>query len=159
MADEDHYLHYQEFDRVENLRGRPRNTAPFAPEPLAPRSTAPFTTQRESGLAPSIRRVPSQWEDMDLSLDDEEPSAIAAQQDTIVVAFGRADGGQLGGGRARRARAGSSARGRRATAQRRTSGSVRRGSQQSGAFAATRGAITRRSSRLTSSSGRGGAQQ
>jgi len=41
---------------------------------------------------------------------------------------------------------------RRATAQRSTSGSARRGSQRSRAFAATRGAIKRRSSRLASSS-------
>jgi hypothetical protein len=44
LADEDHYLQLREPDRVEVLRGRPRNSAPFTPDPRAPRSTATTAT-------------------------------------------------------------------------------------------------------------------
>jgi hypothetical protein len=40
LADEDHYLRLREPNRVEVLRGRPRNTAPFVSDPKAPLSTA-----------------------------------------------------------------------------------------------------------------------
>jgi hypothetical protein len=41
LADEDAYLRIQEPDRVEVLRGRPRNSAPFVSDLQAPLSTAP----------------------------------------------------------------------------------------------------------------------
>jgi len=113
LVDENQYLRYQEFDRTENLRGRPRNTDVFAPQPTAPRSTAPLSTMRESGLAPSIRRHPSQWEGIRLTSDGEEPQTTTSQQDDVVIAStappasqppGRGRGGR--GGRGSRSRAG-----------------------------------------------------
>ncbi|KAK3364953.1 hypothetical protein B0T24DRAFT_723945 [Lasiosphaeria ovina] len=70
---------YQKFDRVGNLRGRPRNSNAFAAEPNAPGvpTTQPRATQpagqpgRQSGLVPSIRRHTSQWEGVSLDDDDD----------------------------------------------------------------------------------------
>ena len=42
LADEDQYLQYQEFQRVTNLRGRPRGSTAFNPNPQAPRLTQPL---------------------------------------------------------------------------------------------------------------------
>lgn len=167
MADEDQYLRYHEFDRVESLRGRPRHTGPFAPDPSAPRSTAPLATPsstistlRESGLAPSIRRAPSQWEGEDLTNDDDEFAEAPSQLSTIVVASGssensrgRGRGGRGGrgrdkGGRGRGTRQAQAPRSRSAAAPRASRGRC------SSAPRRTSGGITRRtSSRLSAQRG------
>ena len=97
LLDEDKYLRYHEFDRVTGLRGRPRGSTAFAPDPRAPRSTAPLSTAqtptptlstgRASGLQPSIRRQPSQWEDISLEAEDHQDqhqeNAPAPRQRTV----------------------------------------------------------------------------
>lgn len=44
LLDEDKYLRFYEFDRVSALRGRPRGSTAFTPDPRTARSTAPFST-------------------------------------------------------------------------------------------------------------------
>ena len=111
MLDEDHYLRYQEFDRVANLRGRPRGSTAFAAQPAAPQLAAPLDRGSQlvipatqppassqaaargrgrgrargsrggrrsralSGLTPSIRRQPSQWEGVELDGDNPRDGA------------------------------------------------------------------------------------
>ena len=90
LADEDEYLRYQEFDQVEQLRGRPRHSQAFASDPRAPRSTAPISTQtsvtetapsRTTRLLPPICRQLSEWEGVDLGQEDlaERPTNSQSQ--------------------------------------------------------------------------------
>ncbi|KAK0717513.1 hypothetical protein B0T26DRAFT_775970, partial [Lasiosphaeria miniovina] len=44
MLSKDRYLRYNEFNRIERLRGRPRGSDALALDPRAPRSTAPIST-------------------------------------------------------------------------------------------------------------------
>ena len=169
MLDEDHYLRYQEFDRVANLRGRPRGSTAFAAQPTAPQLAAPLdrgsqlvipATQQpassqpaargrgrgrargsrggrrsrgaSSGLTPSIRREPSQWEgvefDGDNARDPETASGTSlAGEPSLTPTAGR---GSIARGRGR-------GRGR--------------ASQTAGRGGITRQAGTRRSSRQVSS--------
>jgi hypothetical protein len=130
MLGEDEYLRYQEFDRVQALRGRPCGSNALAPDPNAPRSSAPISTapsstapsstapsstapssstpSSTSGLMPSIRRVPSQWEGVDLPGKDARDAAEQLQlQEEGTQQNTRGRGGtRARGGWGRRGRAG-----------------------------------------------------
>ena len=96
LTDEDQYLQYQEFERVTNLRGRPRGSTAFNPNLQAPRLTQP--------LLPLETATPTPPE-----MAPTAPVAVAPVAVAPVAASQRG----TGRGRAARGRAGTQARGTR----------------------------------------------
>ncbi|KAK3373738.1 hypothetical protein B0T24DRAFT_272861 [Lasiosphaeria ovina] len=157
-------MRFHEFDRVARLRGRPRGSTVFAPDPRAPRSMAPLSTEpvttaptqtptatstrRASGLNPSIRRQPSRWEGINLQQEDSRdqqntmenpPTQAQRTVNGLTVPPARGGcGGKAQGTRATKGGAGSR-RGRvaKATSTPRISSGASRSETSSGTHAST----------------------
>jgi len=107
LADEDQYLQYQEFDRVTNLRRRPRGSTTFKPNLQAPRLTQPLLPLATA--TPTPPELPTPTAPVTVAPVAVAPVAVAP----VAVAPAAASQRGTGRGRAAGGRAGTRARGTR----------------------------------------------